>query len=158
MKQLPFCRDPCLVLLIEKWNSWKDLCFIYIDIFQKVSFEAMLKPEVRFLETQQCLFDRGCAPGYSWILVLGKWWDSDGVHVYSVLSDLLFYLFYWLSSCCWVNLGVCALRCKQMAPNCLSLLQKQPPFWSSPFSTSKQSYVHTLICFTVLSVLSWSSL
>lgn len=60
MKQLPFCRDPCLVLLIEKWNSWKDLCFIYIDIFQKVSFEAMLKPEVRFLETQQYLFDRGC--------------------------------------------------------------------------------------------------
>lgn len=40
---------------------------------------------------------------------------------------LFFYLFYWLFFCCWVNLGLCALRCKQKASNRLLLLASIRP-------------------------------
>lgn len=59
------------------------------------SFEAALMPEVRLLHTLQCLFDEGCVLQKSAPWALGRGNDETvRVYVYSVLSDLLFYLLY----------------------------------------------------------------
>ncbi len=79
------------------------------------------------------------------------------VYVYSVLSDLLFYLSYWLFFCCWVNSSLCALRCKHKASNRLSLLQKLPPF-SPSLVTQARTHVYThsspFVAFSVILLVS----
>lgn len=135
---------------------------------KRVSFEAALMPEVGLLETLHCLFDRDCVLHKS--VHLGHWPGiSECGHfpqcivrpgargmmrrrVYSVLSDLLFYLF-WLFFCCRVNFGLCALRCKHKVFNRLLLLRKLPLFSPSLFT-----HAHTLLSFVVFSVFPWSPL